>query len=312
MTVSTGLSASAVLARGAAPGTRLTSDGTLRRWASVVGVKLRRGALAGVARRGTCAPSRPQRRLLRARQRRRVARSRWVRGKGLRTRPGPSRIRDSAGPVGLAMALAAPPARAASLGTRRGRGAAHAACGALQHCACRFAGTRFQRTPADSRAAAARSAIVAVAAAAAAALAAAAVAAAVAAAAAVESCARGSNPWWRNRRAHGSPPLPAARWGWVRLGIGRGWSRGTRQWMRVVGRAHVSCCIGRRRSPQVVGPCRFVRARSQVALDAGMGQSRHQRWGHEHEHAPCPSGLRGSQKSERKARNWRRLALLLV
>ena len=195
----------------------------------------RQGAQAGVAGRGTCAASRPQRRLLRARRQRRVARSRWARGKGLRTRPGTSRSRGSAAPAGLATAPAAPPARAASLGTRRGRGAAHAACGALQHCACRFAGTRFQRTPADSRAAAARSATVAVAAvAAAAALAAAAVAAAaVAAAAAVESCARESNPWWRNRRAHGSPPLPAARWGWVRLGIGRGWSRGTRQWMRV-------------------------------------------------------------------------------
>ena len=212
MTVSTGLSAGAVLVRRAAPEMRLTSEGTLWRWAGVVGGQASPGfALAGVAGRGTCAPSRPQRRLLRAQRRRQVARSRWARGKGLRKRPGPSRIRDSAGPAGLAMALVAPPARVASLGTRRGRDAAHAACGALQHCACRFAGTHLQRTPVGSRAAAAaRAASVAVAAAAGAALAAAA-AAAVPAAAAVESCARESNPWWRSRRAHGAPPLPAAR-----------------------------------------------------------------------------------------------------
>ena len=259
MTVSTGLSAGAVLVRRAAPEMRLTSEGTLRRWAGVVGVMHCRGALAGVAGRGTCAPSRPQRSLLRARRRRQVARSRWARGKGLRKRPGPSRIRDSAGPAGLAMALVAPPARVASLGTRRGRDAAHAACGALQHCACRFAGTRLQRTPVGSRAAAAaRAASVAVAAAAGAARAAAA-AAAVPAAAAVESCARESNPWWRSRRAHGAPPLPAARRGWARLGMGRWW---THEGSGCKGEhTHVSCCICRRRTPQV-SPCRLVRTRS--------------------------------------------------
>ena len=56
--------------------------------------------------------------------------------------------------------------------------------------------------------------------------------------------------------------------------------------------AHVSCGVCCRGTPQVVGPRRLVRARSQLALGARM--SRHQRPSHEDEHAvavcrPCGS-----------------------
>ena len=47
-------------------------------------------------------------------------------------------------------------------------------------------------------------------------------------------------------------------------------------------RAHVSCGVCRRGTPQVLGPRRLARARAQVALDARM--SRHQRPSHEDEH----------------------------
>ena len=192
----------------------------------------------GGAGRGTCAASPPQRRRLRARRRRRVARSRRARGKG-------SRSRGSARAAGLAMARAAPPARVASLGTRRGRGAAHGACGALQRCACRFAGTRAQRTRAGSRPGAARAAIGALAAAAAraAALAAAAAAAAVAAAAA-GSCARESTPWWRSRRAHVERPPPARRGG-----DASAWAKGV---VTCAGREHTSAV-----AYVAVGPRRY-------------------------------------------------------
>ena len=210
-------------------------------WARAVEVMRRRPGCAGGrggAGRGTCAASPPQRRRLRARRRRRVARSRRARGKG-------SRSRGSARAAGLAMARAAPPARVASRGTRRGRGAAHGACGVLQRCACRFAGTRVQRTRAGSRPAAARAAIAALAAAAAraAALAAAAAAAAVAAAAA-GSCARESTPWWHSRRALDARPPPARRGG-----DASAWAKG------------VAMCAGRERTSAVayvaVGPRRY-------------------------------------------------------
>ena len=243
MTASAAVPAGAALPRGAAPsGVMPTREGTLRRlgescWGHAPPAGVRRCGRGG-AGRGTCAASPPQRRRLRARRRRRVARSRRARGKG-------SRSRGSARAAGLAMARAAPPARVASRGTRRGRGAAHGACGVLQRCACRFAGTRVQRTRAGSRPAAARAAIAALAAAAAraAALAAAAAAAAVAAAAA-GSCARESTPWWRSRRAHDERPPPARRGG-----DASAWAKG------------VAMCAGRERTSAVayvaVGPRRY-------------------------------------------------------
>ena len=256
MTASTAVPAAAALARGAAPSRmRPTREGTLRRLGECcVGAVRRRPGCAGGrggAGRGTCAASPPQRRLLRVRRRRRVARSRRARGKGSRTRPGASRTRGSARAAGLAMARAAPPARVASLGTRRGRGAAHGACGVLQRCACRFAGTRVQRTRAGSRPAAARAAIAALAAAAARAAAlAAAAAAAVVAAAAAGSCARESTPWWRSRRAHDARPPPARRGGGASA-----WAKGVVTWHTAV-----EACAGRERTLAVayvaVGPRR--------------------------------------------------------
>ena len=53
-------------------------------------------------------------------------------------------------------------------------------------------------------------------------------------------------------------------------------------------RAHVSCGVCRRGTPQVLGPRRLARARAQVALDARM--SRHQRPSHEDEHV-APGGV---------------------
>eukprot|EP00964_Phaeocystis_antarctica_P034846 scaffold19854_cov64-Phaeocystis_antarctica.AAC.2 len=73
---------------------------------------------------------------------------------------------------------------------------------------------------------------------------------------------------------------------------------------------HVSCCICRCRTPQVVSPCRLVRTRSQVALDAGMGQSRHQWRGHEEQHAPCPSPALPEGSLSGSAKFWARVALI--
>ena len=70
-----------------------------------------------------------------------------------------------------------------------------------------------------------------------------------------------------------------------------------------VGCTHVSCYIRRRRTPQVVGARRLVRTRSQVTLDAGMGQSRHQRSGHEDEHAAVSVGGRRSERKPPRLEN---------
>ena len=55
-------------------------------------------------------------------------------------------------------------------------------------------------------------------------------------------------------------------------------------------RAHVSCGVCRRGTPQVLGPRRLARARAQVALDARM--SRHQRPSHEDEHVAAGGVVR--------------------